>query len=72
MLFSTFQFVGQNGQVKGHNPGDGSEKSEGIMCTLDHRSDHLFLNPCAYCKRCSYLHICKTELVCIKEITLKR
>lgn len=65
VIYGIFNFLVcvQDGQVKGHSPGDGSEKSEGIICTLDHGHDYLFLNPCAHGNLYSYLHICKLELV---------
>lgn len=35
MVFSTFQFMGQDGEMGGHIPGDGSARSEeGIVYTL--------------------------------------
>lgn len=35
-----------------------------VMYTLDHGEVSIsFLNPCSHCKRCSHLHICKSELV---------
>lgn len=45
---SNFLVCGQNGQVRGHGPGDGSEMSEATVYALDHTRDHLFLNPCAH------------------------
>lgn len=37
---------------------------EKVTYTLDHGEVSTnFLNPCSHCKLCSYLHICKSELV---------